>query len=103
MEYDVRREALELKPEFKKVFKREPEIYVAAPARVNLIGEHTDYNEGFVLPAAINMHVIILSAAREDNVINLRSHNFDDFKSFFFHLIGKRFKIITAPEWINCI
>ena len=37
-----------------------------APGRINLMGEHTDYNEGFVLPAAINFHVVIAAKKRED-------------------------------------
>ncbi|MFZ5999783.1 MAG: galactokinase [Bacteroidota bacterium] len=42
--------------EFKKRFKQEP-VFFTAPGRINLIGEHTDYNEGFVMPAAIDKHV----------------------------------------------
>ncbi len=38
---------------FRERFGGEPEVVVQAPGRVNLIGEHTDYNEGFVFPAAI--------------------------------------------------
>lgn len=40
----------EAKRVFRKEFKAEPEIAACAPGRVNLIGEHTDYNDGFVLP-----------------------------------------------------
>jgi len=38
---------------FKELYKNEPNVY-EAPGRINLIGEHTDYNDGFVLPAAID-------------------------------------------------
>ena len=44
---------------FQRVFGGRPTLLVAAPGRVNLIGEHTDYNDGFVLPAAIDRHVVI--------------------------------------------
>ncbi|MBX3119624.1 MAG: galactokinase [Fimbriimonadaceae bacterium] len=44
--------------EFEREFGEEPEIIVAAPGRVNLIGEHTDYNDGFVFPAAIDRYVV---------------------------------------------
>ena len=45
--------------EFGRRFGRPPRWVVAAPGRVNLIGEHTDYNDGFVLPMAIDRHVVI--------------------------------------------
>src|SRR5437763_5501879 len=45
--------------EFGRRFGRLPRWVVAAPGRVNLIGEHTDYNDGFVLPMAIDRHVVI--------------------------------------------
>jgi len=51
---------------------------VRAPGRVNLIGEHTDYNEGFVLPAAIDSFCWVAIAPRNDRVLALYSENFDD-------------------------
>jgi galactokinase len=45
--------------EFRQRWSREPQYVVAAPGRVNLIGEHTDYNGGFVLPMAIERYVVI--------------------------------------------
>ena len=50
---------------FKARYDRDPDWLVAAPGRVNLIGEHTDYNDGFVLPMAIDRHTVI-AAARHD-------------------------------------
>lgn len=47
----------EIKKEFKARFDSEP-LMVCAPGRINIIGEHTDYNMGFVLPAAIDKHII---------------------------------------------
>lgn len=49
-----------------------------APGRVNLIGEHTDYNDGFVMPAAINMSVFVRVWPREDRKLQIRSENFAD-------------------------
>ena len=46
---------------FKELFKEEP-LIVRSPGRVNLIGEHTDYNNGFVLPAAIDKHILLAVA-----------------------------------------
>ena len=54
---------------FRDVFGAEPAVMVAAPGRVNLIGEHTDYNDGFVLPAAIDRHVVIAAAPRTDRQV----------------------------------
>src|SRR4051812_41073089 len=44
---------------FGEKFDARPRWMIAAPGRVNLIGEHTDYNDGFVLPMAISRHVVI--------------------------------------------
>jgi len=49
-----------------------------APGRVNLIGEHTDYNDGFVMPAAIDFSVFVRVWPREDRTLDIRSENFDD-------------------------
>lgn len=50
---------------FRATYGNEPELLVAAPGRVNLIGEHTDYNDGFVLPCAIDYETIV--AARHND------------------------------------
>jgi len=49
-----------------------------APGRVNLIGEHTDYNEGFVMPAAINLSAFVDVWPRDDRKLQIRSENFND-------------------------
>ena len=46
-------------------------IIVQSPGRINLIGEHTDYNEGFVLPAAIDKAIVVAIQKREDNQVSL--------------------------------
>ena len=51
--------------EFRRRFGRDPEIAVRAPGRVNLIGEHTDYNGGFVFPCAIDREVVVLAASSD--------------------------------------
>ncbi len=52
-------------------FSRQATLSVQAPGRVNLIGEHTDYNDGFVLPCAIDYHTVISGAARSDNRVRV--------------------------------
>src|SRR5262249_53365606 len=59
--------------DFRSRFGRPAEVVAAAPGRVNLIGEHVDYNDGFVLPAAIERHALATAARRPDPVIHLRS------------------------------
>ncbi len=51
-------------------FGRQPEVAVRAPGRVNLIGEHTDYSEGLVLPCAIDRDTLVLAAQRRDRVVH---------------------------------
>jgi len=50
---------------FKDIFAEEP-LLVRSPGRVNLIGEHTDYNNGFVLPAAIDKSIVMAVTRRDD-------------------------------------
>ncbi len=61
-----------LEAEFQIVYGCEPRLF-RAPGRVNLIGEHTDYNDGFVLPMAIERATIVAAAARDDRKIRVRS------------------------------
>src|SRR3954463_3792383 len=58
---------------FRKEFGSEPAGLWSAPGRVNLIGEHTDYNEGFVLPFAINRRTVVALGLRDDRLIRVAS------------------------------
>ncbi len=60
-----------LQTEFAEIFGAPPERIVRAPGRVNLIGEHTDYNEGFVLPMAIDREMHIAARARQDRLVRM--------------------------------
>lgn len=62
--------------DFRDRFTGEPRIF-AAPGRVNLIGEHTDYNEGFVLPFAIEKRTFVACTARDDRVIRAYTRTLD--------------------------
>lgn len=57
-------------------------LVVRAPGRVNLIGDHTDYNEGFVLPITIDRDVYVVVRARTDEVIRLYSVNYEEAVSY---------------------
>ena len=60
-------------------FNTKPAYIVKAPGRINLIGEHTDYSEGFVLPAAIDRHMTVAFSPRTDRKICVYSLDFDEF------------------------
>ena len=64
----------ELTRRFKELFEKAPRLY-RAPGRVNLIGEHTDYNEGFVMPAAIGLYCWVAAAPRSDRELVIHSGN----------------------------
>jgi hypothetical protein len=62
---------------FQEKYGASPRIF-RAPGRVNLIGEHTDYNDGFVMPAAIGSYTWIAAARREDRILEVYSGHFDE-------------------------
>ncbi|HMD74964.1 MAG TPA: galactokinase [Steroidobacteraceae bacterium] len=64
-----------LRKEFTGSFLGAP-VFFRAPGRVNLIGEHTDYNAGYVLPAAIPFYTTVAAAARSDRQLRVRSTNY---------------------------
>jgi galactokinase len=64
-----------LHEKFRHRFGQSPRIY-QSPGRVNLIGEHTDYNDGFVMPAAISFHTAVAVAPRDDRKLEIDSQNF---------------------------
>jgi galactokinase len=71
---------------------------IRAPGRVNLIGEHTDYNDGFVFPMAIEPHVLVVCRARNDGKIRLASTVFP--KRIVEFAIDKRIAR-GEPSWAN--
>ena len=65
----------EFVPQFEKVYAARPRVF-RAPGRVNLIGEHTDYNDGFVMPAAVGFSTYVGIAPRPDRKLVLQSQEF---------------------------
>ncbi|HEY2726915.1 MAG TPA: galactokinase [Parafilimonas sp.] len=62
---------------FHDKFKKDA-LIIRSPGRVNIIGEHTDYNNGFVLPAAINKAIYVAIAKRDDDEIHLHAVDFNE-------------------------
>ena len=74
-------EARDLAQEFSFRFQRTPTVS-RAPGRVNLIGEHTDYNDGFVMPAALDYATLVAAAPRDDRMIRVYSMFMDETRAF---------------------
>ncbi len=72
----------EIERKFTDLFGGPPALVVRAPGRVNLIGEHTDYNDGFVFPAAIDRDVLIAASPRPDRQIRAFALNFNQSSTF---------------------
>jgi galactokinase len=80
----------DLAQQFEQRFGHQPRIF-RAPGRVNLIGEHTDYNDGFVMPAAVGFSTFVAVAGRADRKLIIHSQEFPDDCGFDVdHLPGHR-------------
>ena len=96
-EYSNRLE--EITAKYRELYGTEPDILVRAPGRVNLIGEHVDYNDGFVFPAAIDRDVIIAAGSRDDRMVKLFAMNFN--QSSAFSLDGVQPATDGRERWSN--
>ena len=67
---------------YRERFGRRPSWLAAAPGRVNLIGEHTDYNEGFVLPMATALYTTVSATARRDRLVTANTADLGQAASF---------------------
>lgn len=74
---------------YQQEFGASPDILVSAPGRVNLIGEHTDYNDGFVLPMAIDRKICLGGSLRHDDEVHLHSLNFHKKNKFSVSVLKK--------------
>ena len=80
-----------------------PDVLARGPGRVNLIGEHTDYNEGFVFPAAIDREVVVALRRRDDRTVRLYSENFAQRDTFDLSAFEKVPAGPDAPTWSNYV
>lgn len=90
-----------LRDDFKKIFDREYEEAFFSPGRVNLIGEHTDYNGGHVFPAAITLGTYGLIAWRQDKQVQCYSNNFQELGVISFSLDGLNYH--KEDSWVNYV
>jgi len=84
--------------EFEDRFHCTPRLF-RAPGRVNLIGEHTDYNEGFVMPFAIDRHTLVAASLRDDTMLNVVARDLD--KSASLDLGNESIK--RRGDWIDYV
>jgi galactokinase len=87
----------QLKQQFETLFDHEAIETYFCPGRVNLIGEHIDYNGGLVMPCAINFGTWMLLSPNEDNVFRFRSVNFEETYDIGVQTAYEK----TGREWFN--
>ncbi len=90
-----------LQAAFETAFDAKPSLVVQAPGRVNLIGEHTDYNDGFVLPCAIDFHTLMAARPRSDRQVRVLALDMRDEQDRF----SLDAPIAPVPErpWANYV
>jgi galactokinase len=84
---------------FLKLFGRAPEVLASAPGRINIIGEHTDYNNGYVLPAAIHLRNHFLASRRPDSKIHVWAKDFNAMDIFSLEQLEPS----PNKSWVNYI
>jgi galactokinase len=88
-----------LKKSFAERWSDEKVRLFRAPGRVNLIGEHTDYNDGFVLPIALTYQTVVAAGRRADQQINAYSVNYNELETFDLNAAPRR----LTHEWIDYV
>ena len=86
---------------FAAIFGYKPDTVVQAPGRVNLIGEHTDYNDGFVLPCAIDYQTVISCHKRSDNLIRVIAVDYNNEQDQF--LLDSEIEKHPNYQWANYV
>lgn len=83
---------------FTQCYASSPRLFYA-PGRVNLIGEHTDYNDGFVMPVAIDRGTMVAAAGRSDRRVRVRSINLGESAEFDLDLPGP----VQTGSWLDYV
>ena len=92
---------MDTRSKFQQIYQCEPQVEARAPGRVNLLGEHVDYNQGVVLPAAIDRAVYVTAAPTSDGVVTLHALDLDERVSFQLSEVDKRHDVDgrALPGW----
>ncbi len=88
---------MEIRELFKREFNKEPQLVARAPGRVNLLGEHVDYNEGLVLPAAIDRDVRLAASLIEEPLVSLYAIDLDERTVFRLDQLDQKVDIEGNP------
>jgi galactokinase len=92
-----------LHQQFISLFGKNAQESFFSPGRVNLIGEHIDYNGGNVLPAAISLGITALVSRREDSTIRIYSNDFKEECSIDINLLNETIFSVTSVHWSHYI
>ncbi len=84
---------------FLDFYNKKPEVLSSAPGRINIIGEHTDYNLGFVLPACIDRNIQFLAKRRTDDRVSVWAEHFKESEHFFVHDL----RVSKEKKWVNYV
>jgi galactokinase len=86
---------------FQETFGEEPAVIIRAPGRVNLLGEHVDYSEGWVLPAAIDRAVWLAVSSTNADHVTLRALDLEEQATFHLSEINPKSAIGNPKSWLN--
>jgi galactokinase len=92
-------DAEQIRSQFERHFGIHPRMIIRAPGRVNLIGEHTDYNGGFVFPVAIDRATYVAARPRDDRMVRVIAADLNDEDTFALDSIERS----QTRHWSNYI
>ena len=84
---------------FLELYNKKPDIVSSAPGRINIIGEHTDYNLGFVLPAAIDRNIQFLAKRTNTDEVSVWAEFFQESENFVIHDL----QVSLTKKWANYV
>ena len=88
---------LQIEKKFSEYFPGQP-VIITSPGRINIIGEHTDYNNGYVLPAAIDKAISVAVNKRDDGIIKIYSTQYNELYECSVAALVK-----SNKNWVNYI
>ncbi len=90
---------LNARKRFLEIYNKKPDVISLAPGRINIIGEHTDYNLGFVLPAAIDRNIQFLAKRTKNNLVSVWAEFFQESENFVIHDL----QVSLTKKWVNYV